>query len=169
MAGFKRSYGKRGGGNASYSNNAASTSSQNDTVIELDKKKQVTVRQFNGVNLVDIREFYLDKDTKEKKPGKKGISLTEESWLKLIENQYNIQNALDKFNGLGGAEPPVKRVKKEQEPAKSRAVVEEGDDDDDDDDLEDVTEAKDDKKDIDFETKAANDEPEEEEDELEEE
>lgn len=52
------------------------------------------MRQYNGVSLVDIREFYLDKDTGEKKPGKKGISLTEDSYWKLVEAQAEIQSAL---------------------------------------------------------------------------
>lgn len=39
--------------------------------IKLGKKKQVSVRKFNGVNLVDIREYYEDKATGELKPGKK--------------------------------------------------------------------------------------------------
>lgn len=47
--------------------------------VELDAKKSVTVRQYNGVSLVDIREFYVDKATNERKPGKKGIALTEEA------------------------------------------------------------------------------------------
>lgn len=63
-------------------------------VIELDKKKQVSVRKYNGVSLVDIREFYFDKETGEKKPGKKGISLTEDSYWKLVEAQSAIQSAL---------------------------------------------------------------------------
>ena len=71
----------------SFSNkNTSDTSSSNDKVIELDKKKQITVRKFNNVNLVDIREFYVDKDTNEKKPEKKGISLTEDVWLKLVQS-----------------------------------------------------------------------------------
>lgn len=93
----------------SFSNkNTPSTSSSNDTVIELDKKKQITVRKFNNVNLVDIREFYIDKDTNEKKPGKKGISLTEDTWLKLVQSSGEVQDALDVLNGV---EPSRKKAK----------------------------------------------------------
>ncbi|CUM46360.1 uncharacterized protein AC631_03987 [Debaryomyces fabryi] len=88
-----------------------STSSSNDTVIELDKKKQITVRKFNNVNLVDIREFYIDKDTNEKKPGKKGISLTEDTWLKLVQSSGEVQDALDVLNGV---EPNRKRTKQSE-------------------------------------------------------
>lgn len=67
--------------------------------VELDAKKSVTVRQYNGVSLVDIREFYVDKATNERKPGKKGIALTEEAWNKLISLREEVGDALDALNG----------------------------------------------------------------------
>ena len=76
-----------------------SHSDTTDTVIPLDNKKQVTVRKFNNINLVDIREFYIDKNTQEKKPGKKGISLTEEVWKKLMAAREDIDDALNELNG----------------------------------------------------------------------
>ncbi|KAI3643947.1 hypothetical protein MP228_010111 [Amoeboaphelidium protococcarum] len=45
-------------------------------------KKRVTVRRWKNSTLIDIREFYEDKDG-DLKPGKKGISLTAEQWLDL--------------------------------------------------------------------------------------
>lgn len=75
------------------------TNSSEDFSVELDKKKAVTVRKFNGTNLVDIREFYIDKSSGERKPGKKGIALTEESWAKLLELLQEINDALDTLNG----------------------------------------------------------------------
>ncbi|CAM9588301.1 unnamed protein product [Ectocarpus sp. 8 AP-2014] len=42
-------------------------------------RKQVNVRTWNKRILVDIREFYL-KDSKEYRPGKKGISLNPSQW-----------------------------------------------------------------------------------------
>lgn len=75
------------------------TGTETQSVFELDKKKQVTVRKFNGVSLVDIREFYIDKDTQEKKPGKKGISLTEDVWRKLLEQKDEIDAALAELDG----------------------------------------------------------------------
>lgn len=66
---------------------------------ELDKKKSVTVRKFNGINLVDIREFYTDKDSGEKKPGKKGIALSEDAWKQLLELLEEVNGALDALNG----------------------------------------------------------------------
>lgn len=70
-----------------------------DTVIPLDSKKQVTVRKFNNINLVDIREFYVDKATQEKKPGKKGISLTQDVWNKLMSAREEIDEALAELGG----------------------------------------------------------------------
>ena len=102
-------------------NNEENADSLNDLAIELDKKRQVTVRKFNNVNLVDIREFYIDKDTKEKKPGKKGISLTEDSWKKLVGVVDQVQEALDSLNGLNSN----KKIKQEQVPSEEQPPSEE--------------------------------------------
>lgn len=105
---------------------------EEDVVIPLDNKKQVTVRKFNNINLVDIREFYVDKASGEKKPGKKGISLTEEVWKKLIENKDLIDEALDNLSGgkkekLEPEEPkePEEKPKKAKKEPKSKELVEE--------------------------------------------
>ncbi|CCE79779.1 Piso0_001868 [Millerozyma farinosa CBS 7064] len=91
---YKRSYSSR------RNDSGAAAQGGNDVVIELDKKKQVTVRKFNNINLVDIREFFEDRETNEKKPTKKGISLTEESWKKLVSSIGEIQDALDELKGV---------------------------------------------------------------------
>ena len=41
------------------------------------------VREFKGRLLIDTREFYTDKKDGEKKPGKKGISLSTAEWENL--------------------------------------------------------------------------------------
>ena len=41
------------------------------------------VREFKGKTYIDIREYYVDKQTMETKPGKKGISLNCEQYQKL--------------------------------------------------------------------------------------
>ena len=79
----------------------------------MDLKKQVTVRKYNNVNLVDIREFYTDRDGV-KRPGKKGISLTEDTYYKLLEATNKIQNALDDLNG-GALNKRVKLDKKRKD------------------------------------------------------
>ena len=50
---------------------------------DLGKNKWVKVRQFKGQTYVDIREYYVDKDTMDTKPGKKGISLNVQQYQKL--------------------------------------------------------------------------------------
>jgi hypothetical protein len=55
---------------------------------------------------VDIREFYDAGG--EMKPGKKGISLTQEQWEALLENRGLIEEALEQ---LGGKK---KKTKEEQ-------------------------------------------------------
>ncbi|KAL6947124.1 hypothetical protein ACO0QE_001993 [Hanseniaspora vineae] len=65
-----------------------------ESVFELGKSKRVTVRQFRGVNLIDIREYYKDSSSGEYKPGKKGISLTEELYDSLLRQRRNIDDAL---------------------------------------------------------------------------
>lgn len=90
----------------------APASNSNEVEILLDLRKQVTVRKYNNVNLVDIREFYTDRDGV-KRPGKKGISLTEDTYYKLLEATNKIQNALDDLNG-GALNKRVKLDKKEE-------------------------------------------------------
>lgn len=82
------------------------------------KRKQVTVRSYNNVNLVDIREFYEDKSTGELKPGKKGISLTEDVWNTLVENLDTIQLALDKLAGRDAKDATLESDEQEEKPAK---------------------------------------------------
>lgn len=83
--------------------------------VDLDTKKAVSVRLFNGINLVDIREFYIDKTTKEKKPGKKGIALTEETWKKLLELKDEINEALEALEEKKGLKKQKTSSKKDAE------------------------------------------------------
>lgn len=64
-----------------------------DKVFELGNDKRVTVREFKGRTLVDIRAFY-EKDGK-KLPGSKGISLTEAQFEELAEKLLDIQEAVN--------------------------------------------------------------------------
>lgn len=63
-----------------------------DKVFELGNDKRVTVREFKGRTLIDIRAFY-EKDGK-KLPGSKGISLTEAQFEELAEQLQDIQEAI---------------------------------------------------------------------------
>jgi hypothetical protein len=68
------------------------TSSEGEKYVQLGQKKRVTVREFKGKVLVDIREFY-GKDQDDEKPGKKGISLNLDQWACLKKSI----NTIDSF------------------------------------------------------------------------
>lgn len=77
-----------------YSNNNNNNASNlPESSFDLGKNKRVTVRQFRNVNLIDIREYYKDSNG-DLKPGKKGISLTEDMFDSLLSNYKNIDEAL---------------------------------------------------------------------------
>jgi len=61
---------------------------QGEHYLDLGKKKRVTVRDFKGSTLIDIREYYGAGD--EEKPGKKGIALSVEQWQELSRNVSEI-------------------------------------------------------------------------------
>lgn len=68
------------------------TSSEGEKYVQLGQQKRVTVREFKGKVLVDIREFY-GKDKEDEKPGKKGICLNQEQWACLKKSI----NTIDSF------------------------------------------------------------------------
>ncbi|KAF7994567.1 hypothetical protein HCN44_004039 [Aphidius gifuensis] len=69
---------------------SSSTEDKQDDVWELGNLKQVTVREFKGKTLIDIRTMYTDKNSGELKPTKKGISLSVEQWRKLVDSIEDI-------------------------------------------------------------------------------
>lgn len=81
-------------GNGNHQDAENSINSVPNAIFDLGKNKRVTVRQFRSMNLIDIREYYLDNTTGEMKPGKKGISLTEDLYDELLNNRLNIDDAL---------------------------------------------------------------------------
>jgi hypothetical protein len=60
------------------------------------------VREFKGKTYVDIREYYVDKNTMETKPGKKGISLSCEQYQKL-----KVNNCVALYSCLKGREQEI--------------------------------------------------------------
>ncbi|ERN08760.1 RNA polymerase II transcriptional coactivator KIWI [Amborella trichopoda] len=62
------------------------------TVCDISKTRRVSVRNWQGNVVVDIREFYF-KDGKQL-PGKKGISLTMEQWYVLRDHVDEIDKAV---------------------------------------------------------------------------
>ncbi|SCU86215.1 LAMI_0D00936g1_1 [Lachancea mirantina] len=95
-----------------------------NAIFDLGKNKRVTVRQFRNINLIDIREYYLDSASGEMKPGKKGISLTEDVYDELLLHRQNIDDALRR---LGSRRPRTKTVNVlDDEVAAGRGVVSTG-------------------------------------------
>ncbi|KAK7057166.1 PC4-domain-containing protein [Favolaschia claudopus] len=70
------------------------TEDSDETVFDLGKNKRVTVKNFKGNTLIDIREFYVDKTSGDVKPGKKGVSLTPEQWQELKQFTKEIDTAV---------------------------------------------------------------------------
>jgi hypothetical protein len=68
-----------------------------DNYWNLGGMKRVTARKWKNMKLLDLREFYKDKETGDDKPGKKGISLTSEQWKTLKELSNDIDKALEKM------------------------------------------------------------------------
>ncbi|XAR71516.1 hypothetical protein NMG60_11028826 [Bertholletia excelsa] len=61
-------------------------------VCEISKNRRVSVRNWQGKVVVDIREFYV-KDGKQM-PGRKGISLTMDQWNVLRDHVEEIDKAV---------------------------------------------------------------------------
>lgn len=51
-----------------------------ESFFALGPKRRITVRQWKGKPMVDIREFWTDSKDGQDKPGKKGISLSLDQW-----------------------------------------------------------------------------------------
>ena len=77
-----------------------------ETVFNLSNNRRVTVREFRGKTLIDIREYYTDA-AGDLKPGKKGLSLTVEQYEKFLE-------LIPKINEILGLED-TPATKKEDE------------------------------------------------------
>ncbi|XP_061212068.1 activated RNA polymerase II transcriptional coactivator p15-like [Neopsephotus bourkii] len=65
-------------------------------MFQIGYMRYVRVSSFKGKGLVDIREFYTDKDG-DVKPGRKGIALSAEQWNQLKEIIPEVDAAVEKF------------------------------------------------------------------------
>lgn len=52
--------------------------------FDIGRNRRVALSNFKGTEYINIREFYEDKKSGELMPGKKGISLKKEEWMKLL-------------------------------------------------------------------------------------
>uniref|UniRef100_A0A8B9JY80 Activated RNA polymerase II transcriptional coactivator p15 n=3 Tax=Astyanax mexicanus TaxID=7994 RepID=A0A8B9JY80_ASTMX len=71
----------------------SSGGSKNDNMFQIGKMRYVSVRDFKGKVLIDIREYWMDQEG-EMKPGRKGISLNPEQWNQLKEQIDDIDEAV---------------------------------------------------------------------------
>lgn len=83
---------KKPAGGASQS----TTNADGDSMFMIAKKRYVTVREFKGRVMVDIREFYED-NSGDLKPGKKGICLQLDQWNALKGQIDDIDAAIQKY------------------------------------------------------------------------
>jgi hypothetical protein len=52
--------------------------------FDIGRNRRVSLTSFKGSEYINIREFYEDKKSGEMNPGKKGITLKKDEWLKLL-------------------------------------------------------------------------------------
>nr|XP_034356949.1 activated RNA polymerase II transcriptional coactivator p15-like [Arvicanthis niloticus] len=71
-------------------------SSGDDNMFQVGKMRYVSVRDFKGKILIDIKEYWMDSEG-EMKPGRKGISLNMEQWSQLKEQISDIDDAVRKL------------------------------------------------------------------------
>ncbi|XP_034507087.1 activated RNA polymerase II transcriptional coactivator p15 [Ambystoma mexicanum] len=67
-----------------------------DNMFQIGKMRYVSVRDFKGKVLIDIREYWMDQEG-EMKPGRKGISLNPEQWTQLKEQISEIDDAVKRL------------------------------------------------------------------------
>uniref|UniRef100_A0A8D2E3W2 Activated RNA polymerase II transcriptional coactivator p15 n=1 Tax=Sciurus vulgaris TaxID=55149 RepID=A0A8D2E3W2_SCIVU len=87
---------KTGETSRALSSSKQSSSSRDDNMFQMGKMRYVSVRDFKGKVLIDIREYWMDPEG-EMKPGRKGISLNPEQWSQLKEQISDIDDAVRKL------------------------------------------------------------------------
>ncbi|XP_053238356.1 activated RNA polymerase II transcriptional coactivator p15-like [Podarcis raffonei] len=72
------------------------SSNRDENMFQIGKMRYVSVRDFKGKVLIDIREYWMYQEG-EMKPGRKGISLNPEQWSQLKEQITDINEAVRKL------------------------------------------------------------------------
>uniref|UniRef100_A0A096M1I4 Activated RNA polymerase II transcriptional coactivator p15 n=1 Tax=Poecilia formosa TaxID=48698 RepID=A0A096M1I4_POEFO len=83
-------------GESSKPGSSSKGSGDGDNMFQIGKMRYVSVRDFKGKVLIDIREYWMNQDG-EMKPGKKGISLNPEQWNQLKEQISEIDDAVKRL------------------------------------------------------------------------
>ncbi|NP_001290615.1 activated RNA polymerase II transcriptional coactivator p15 [Esox lucius] len=74
----------------------AANSKTEDGMFQIGRMRYVSVREFKGKCLIDIREYWMNQDG-DMKPGKKGISLNPEQWNQLKDQISDIDDAIKRI------------------------------------------------------------------------
>ncbi|KAI6089834.1 transcriptional Coactivator p15-domain-containing protein, partial [Hypoxylon rubiginosum] len=100
-----------------------------DSFWELGNKRRATISGYHGQTLINIREYYMNAHTDQLMPGKKGISLTPEQYIKLVETIPSINAELrDKgFDVPDVSVAPVPKSKPKSNPDKVKNEEEDED------------------------------------------
>jgi hypothetical protein len=72
------------------------TNDEGEKYLPLSSKRRVTLRYWQGKQLIDIREYYEDKKSGEMRPGSKGISLAPDQFEELIKAAPQIRSFISK-------------------------------------------------------------------------
>ncbi|XP_019957900.1 SUB1 regulator of transcription b [Paralichthys olivaceus] len=83
-------------GESSKPGGSSKASNSDDNMFQIGKMRYVSVRDFKGKVLIDIREYWMNPDG-EMKPGKKGISLNPEQWNQLKDQISEIDDAIKRI------------------------------------------------------------------------
>ncbi|CAB1415267.1 unnamed protein product [Pleuronectes platessa] len=83
-------------GESSKPGGSSKASNSDDNMFQIGKMRYVSVRDFKGKVLIDIREYWMNQDG-EMKPGKKGISLNPEQWNQLKDQISEIDDAIKRI------------------------------------------------------------------------
>ncbi|XP_062399209.1 SUB1 regulator of transcription b [Sardina pilchardus] len=84
---------KSGGETSRAGGSSRADGNKDDNLFQIGKMRYVSVRDFKGKVLIDVREYWMDQ-AGEMKPGKKGISLNPEQWNQLKEQMSDIDDAI---------------------------------------------------------------------------
>ncbi|KAG7477071.1 hypothetical protein MATL_G00089300 [Megalops atlanticus] len=87
---------KQKSGESSRAGGSSKGGNKDDNMFQIGKMRYVSVRDFKGKVLIDIREYWMDQEG-EMKPGKKGISLNPEQWNQLKQQISEIDDAVKRI------------------------------------------------------------------------